>query len=94
MRYTPTDVCTAPYRCSLHYTDVGTEEQTLTWRNDELRFRVSCISQFSVPENKKHTLNVHTHSPVTRFAVPGWKAADQNKSNTACPVYEQFNLSV
>ncbi len=45
-----------PYRCALNPTDVLYRCETLTWGNDELRLRVSCISQLVYLEHRTHTL--------------------------------------
>ncbi len=65
-------MCTKPYRCALHPTDVLYRCETLTWGNDELRLRVSCISQFSVPGTQNTHITAHTQITLTLRSVWWW----------------------
>ncbi len=73
----PTDVLyrcetLTPYRCALNPTDVLYRCETLTWGNDELRLRVSCISQFSVPGTQNTHITAHTQITLTLRSVWWW----------------------
>lgn len=82
-------MCTTPYRGVTPRTHIRTHS-TLTWRNDELRFRVSCVSQFSVPETQNTRITAHIH-PCTldlllTFTSGCWRKQTETADHGECAI--------